>query len=242
MKTITNRIEALTRDPSYIYTLALILLRDLFVLPEQIADINPREHLNIQEITFLIGLVIKHPIDFTIPTEGESSKRFELTYRLFEELHKKHHEPFLEQLEILVKNGRGTETPKENYRRIFGAGTTMTEPIFYSATGAYDFQYLELAVEKYRNDAPWVQEHIGVDVGDMAKIARELKSLHERRFNALFSSPPSEFPEMCEAGLSVFCFEEKDLQQFGPAVKPFLATFFTDARSSERQARTSRTV
>lgn len=225
MKTITNSIEALTREPGYIYTLALILLRDLFVLPEEIADINPREHLNFQEITFLVGLLVKHAPDFTVPTEDESSKRFERTYRLFEELHKKHHEPFLEQLESLVKNGRGAETPKENYRRIFGAGTTMTEPIFYSASGAYDFQYLELAVEKYRNDAPWIQEHIGVDVGDMAKIARELKSLHERRFNALFSSPPSEFAQMCEAGLSVFCFEEKELQQFGPAVKPFLATF-----------------
>ena len=184
MKTITNRIESLTREPGYIYTLALILLRDLFHSPEEIADINPREHLNFQEITFLVGLFVKHAPDFTVPTEDESSKRFELTYRLLEELHKKHHEPFLEELESLVKYGRGAETLEENYRRIFGAGTTMTEPIFYSGSGAYDFQYLELAVEKYRNDAPWIQEHIGVDVGDMAKIARELKSLHERTFNA----------------------------------------------------------
>jgi hypothetical protein len=225
LKTITNRIKALTREPGYIYTLALILLRDLFLSPEEIADINPREHLNFQEITFLVGLLVKHATDFTVPTEDESSRRFDLTYQLFEELHRKHHEPFLEELARLVKNGRGTETPTENYRRIFGSGTTMTEPIFYSASGAYDFQYLELAVEKYRKDASWIRQHIGVDVGEMAKIARELKSLHEHRFNALFSSPPGDFPEMCEAGLSVFCFGEKDLQQFGPTAKPFLAAF-----------------
>lgn len=231
LKAITNRIEALTREPGYIYTLALILLRDLFVLPEQIADINPREHLNFQEITFLVGLVVKHPIDFTVLTEDESSKRFDLTYRLFEELHRKHHKPFLEQLASHVKNGRGVETPEENYRRIFGAGTAMTEPIFYSGSGAYDFQYLELAVEKYREDAPWIRQHIGVDVGDMAKIARELKLLHERKFNSLVSLPPGDFREMCEAGLSVFCFEEEDLQQFGPAVKPFLEAFSLTPRT-----------
>jgi hypothetical protein len=225
LKTITGRIEALTREPGYIYTLALILLRDLFHLPEEIADINPREHLNFQEITFLVGLLVKHTPDFTVPTEDESSKRFELTYRLFEELHWKHHEPFLQQLAGLAKDGRGAETREENYRRIFGAGTMMTEPIFYSGSGAYDFQYLEFAVDKYRDDAPWIQEHIGVDVGDMAKIARELKLLHERKFNSLVSQPSGEFSEICSAGISVFCFEQEDLQQFGPAVKPFLGAF-----------------
>jgi hypothetical protein len=225
LKAITARIEALTQEPGYIYTLALILLRDLFLLPEDIADINPREHLNFQEITFLVGLLVKRVIDFTIPTEYESSKRVDLTYQVFEELHRKHQEPFLEQLASLVKNGRGTETPEENYRRIFGAGSTMSEPIFYSGSGAYDFQYLELAVEKYRNDAPWIQEHIGLNVGDMAKIARELKLLHERKFNSLVSSPRGKFSEICRAGLSVFCFEEKDLQQFEPTVKPFLGAF-----------------
>jgi hypothetical protein len=225
LKTITGKIEALTREPGYIYTLALILLRDLFHSVEEIADINPRDHLNFQEITFLVGLLVKHDPDFTYPTEDESSRRFELTYRLFEELHWKHHEPFLQELAGLAKDGRGTETREENYRRVFGAGTMMTEPIFYSGSGAYDFQYLEFAVGKYRSDAAWIQEHVGVDIGDMARIARELKLLHERKFNSLVSQPPGEFPDICQAGLSVFCFTENDLQQFGPAVKPFLGAF-----------------
>jgi hypothetical protein len=110
LKTVVDKIEALTSERGYIYTLALILLRDLFMTPEDIADINPREHLNFQEITFLVGLLVKNPIDLSLPAEPDSEKRFEETYRLFYELHKKYHEPFIEQLCHIAEHGRGTET------------------------------------------------------------------------------------------------------------------------------------
>lgn len=69
MTAVIARIETLTQEPGYIYTLALILLRDVFLIPEMMADINPREHLNIQELTLLIGLALKYPLDFTVPSE-----------------------------------------------------------------------------------------------------------------------------------------------------------------------------
>ena len=52
----------------------------------------------------------------------QPARRFEGTYQLFEELHRKYHAPFLEHLAKNVKNGLGTETREENYRRIFGSG------------------------------------------------------------------------------------------------------------------------
>jgi len=226
LKTIINKIEALTRERGYLYKLALILLRDLFLQPEEIADINPREHLNVQELTLLVGLFVKHAVDFTIPTEDESAKRFELTYQMFEELHKKYHEPFLEQLAGIVKHDREKDTPQENYRRVFGQGITMAEPIFYSASGAYDFQYQEFAIKKYKNDASWLRKQVGVDVAEMAKIARKLKTLHERKFNDLLEAAPQNFAEVCTAGLSVFCFDENVLSEFPPSiVRQFLGMF-----------------
>jgi hypothetical protein len=92
---IIAKIEALTREPGFIYTLALILLRDLFYAPEDAADKNWHEHLNFQELTFLAGLLVKHQFDLTVPTEEESGKRFEEIYRLFDELHKAHGAPFV---------------------------------------------------------------------------------------------------------------------------------------------------
>lgn len=225
MKTIIEQIKVLTREPGFIYTLGFILLRDLFMTPEDIADINPREHLNFQEITFLTGLLLKHKIDLTIPTEEDSARRFEDVYRLFLELHKSYHETFLRELGDLAQHGRRTETREENYRRIFGAGAMVAESIFYAGSGAYDFQYLEFAVQKYRHDTTWIRSHIGVDVSEMGRIALELKALHERKFNRLINSTPSGFPELCKVGLDVFCFDEKDLLTFGDVSEPFLRAF-----------------
>lgn len=226
MKTVVAKIESLTREPGFVYTLALILMRDLFLRPEDIAEVNPRKHLNIQELTFLVGLLVKGEIDFGVPSEDGSAHRFALTYQLFEELHRKYHEPFIEEMGRLAENGRETETREANYRRIFGAGIAVSEPIFYAASGAYDFQYLDFAVDKYQYDSAWIKEHIGVDVRVMVGIARELKRLHEIRFNRLVASPTSRFSDMCQGGFSVFCFEEEDIGQFGAAeVAAFLKAF-----------------
>ncbi len=222
---VIRRIKLLTEEPGFIYTLALVLLRDLFMTPEDIADINPHEHLNFQEITFLTGLLLKGKIDLTVPTEGDSARRFEEVYRLFHELHKSYHEAFLQELGDLAQHGQRTETREENYRRIFGAGTMVAESIFYAGSGAYDFQYLEFAVQKYRHDATWIQNHNRVDVSEVGRIARELKALHERKFNSLVNSKPSGFSELCKVGLDVFCFDERDLQKFGDASEPFLNAF-----------------
>ena len=143
MKAVIDKIDAVTRQPGFVYTVALILLRDLFSFPDGAADINWHEHLNFQEITFLVGLLVKSEIGLSIPTEEDSAQWFEEIYRLFYELHKKHHEHFIKELEN-VKNGMRVEDPEAVYRRTFGSGMMTTEPIFYGGSGAYDFQYLDL--------------------------------------------------------------------------------------------------
>jgi SEC-C motif len=226
LKTVVEQIEALAKEPGFIYTLCLVLMRDLFIQPDEIADIDPRQHLNIQELTFLSGLLVKHLIEFTIPTEDESSRRFDRIYELFEELHGEYHKRFMEDLADAVGNPQSTETHRESYRRILGAGINVAEAIFYSASGAYDFQYVEFAADKYQNDAKWITEHIGLDVETMARIARELKDLHERKFNNRADMLLGDFSQLCKKGLSIFCFDEDDLKQFEPhAVEAFLNAF-----------------
>jgi hypothetical protein len=152
VKTIVKQIEAITREPGFIYILSIILLRDLFFSPEEVADIDWHDRLNFQEITLLVGLFVKQEINLDIPTEEEFAERFAEVYRLFTDLHKKHHEQFFAQLEIAARPDSRISL-EDNYRKTFGSGTMMTEPIFYSGSGAYDFQYLDFAVDKYRHDA-----------------------------------------------------------------------------------------
>lgn len=136
---------------------------------------------------------------------------------MFLELHKGHHEGFLEELTNNSARSGTNETPEQKYRRIFGAGKIMTEPIFYSGSGAYDFQYLDFAVVKYRDDEAWISQHMGIAIPEMATIARELKRLHEQKYNALRTLPRGNFSVLCKAAQAVFCFKEKDLQHFGAA-------------------------
>jgi hypothetical protein len=102
----------------------------------------------------------------------------------------------------------------------------MTEPIFYGGSGAYDFQYLEFAAEKYGADSKWIREHTGIDVLQMGQIARELKTLHEHKYNSQEPIKAAEFPKLCTAALSIFSFEEADLQKFGSDLaKAFVRAF-----------------
>ena len=215
MKKTIEQIEAMTRQPGFIYTLALILLRDLFFHPGDTVDINWHEHLNFQVITFLVGLLIKSEINLSFPTEEESARLWEEAYRLFDQLHNKHHEHFIEQLQSRMKTGVSVEDSKGDYRRAFGSGMMVAEPIFYGGSGAYDFQYQEFAAKKYADDSEWIRHHVGIDISDMCSVARSLKKFQQDKYNALHSLPREEFSKLCAAALSIFCFEAKDLRQFG---------------------------
>lgn len=206
-----RKIEELTTEPGFIYTLAFILLRDLFLDPTTLAEIDWQDHLNVQELTFLIGLLVKRPINLEIPSEEDSARRFEEVYRLFLELHKDHSHRFFEKLGDHIKHPTPNESIEDNYRRMFGDGKLMTEPIFYSGSGAHDFQYLEFAAEKYREDEPWILDHVGIPVAVMADIARKVKKLHEHKLATHPGIDRGDFSQMCTVLLSVLCFEAQDL-------------------------------
>jgi hypothetical protein len=226
VRAIIDKIEAVTRQVGFIYTFALILLRDLFFAPEDAADINWHEHLNFQEITFLAGLLVKAEIELSIPKEGDSAAWFEEVYRLFHELHKKHHEYFFEQLTARVNEGVRPSNPSEDYRKTFGSGTMMKEPIFYGGSGAYDFQYEEFAPQKYAADSNWIREHKGIEISQAIEITRELKGRHERKYNFREAIKPGDFSQLCTTALSIFSFDDADLQKFGTEpVKAFLQAF-----------------
>jgi len=67
---------------------------------------------------------------------------------------------------------------------------------------------------------------VGIDVADTGRIARELKRLHEHKYNSQPAIERGEVSKQCAAALSVFCFAEGDIQQFGPeTVRAFVTAF-----------------
>jgi len=226
LKGTIARIEALVQEPGYVYTMAIILLRDLFFNPEEVADINWQEHLNFQELTLLAGLLVKRPIDLTMPSAEESAKRIERTYELFLELHQKHAQRFAKRLEDYISRKDSQDSMEEGYRSMFGAGAMMAEPMWYSGSGAYDFQYLSFAIKKYQSDESWILQHVGIDVTLMSHIAAELKKLNERKFANRPRLEARDFSVVCEFALSVFCVDRKELAQIaGDKAGAFVTAF-----------------
>ena len=63
---IIEELEHLAQEPGYIYSLAFIVRHDLFLNAEQAADVNWRERLSFQELSFVLGLLVKRDIDLAV--------------------------------------------------------------------------------------------------------------------------------------------------------------------------------
>lgn len=225
LKEVIAKLEALTRERGFIYNLAFILMRDMFFDPSKAADIDWHDHLSFQELTFLVGLLVKHEINFEIPTQEESSKQFEQTYSLFKELHQKHTNRIAKKVTDDIANKEANETAPDNHREIFGSADSITEAIFYSGSGAYDFQYLDFAIKKYQKDSDWLMKNKGLEIPSATEIAGFLKKFNEQKYMARPHMDSEDFSGLCQAALSVSCFTLEDIKGYGKNVEPFLGAF-----------------
>jgi hypothetical protein len=103
-----------------------------------------------------IGLCIKRPIDFAIPTPEMLDQYVRRAERLLEELHECLEQPFLESLKPEHLGDR-TYNP-------FTLGSVLREPIFYGGESAYLFQYRDIAERKYLADNSWLLAHRGFTI------------------------------------------------------------------------------
>ena len=107
-------------------------------------------------------------------------------------------------------NVQDWEAPvRGRYGDWMASGQGMVEPIFYGADGAYDFQYLEMAERRYRNDKQWIEAHLGTSWESILEIARQLKQLAQIRVSRFHTA--STFEEMSLQHLTVFLFSPEDI-------------------------------
>ena len=63
----------------------------------------------------------------------------------------------------------------------FGKGDTLTEPIFYSGDGVYNFQYLDFLARKYKYDIDWLSENKNFDIGKSKSIVAQIADILQRK-------------------------------------------------------------
>ena len=154
---IFDELAALCQSKGYVHVIAFFSFRDNLVGYEHelkgsdYAKMFDWERLIRTEISTLIGLMARGPIDCSIPP----TKTFEEMASKSEALLKELHEAMLEPFKPLFK--AALEDP--NRPNPFKNADALREPIFYGAESAYSFQYRDLAPKKYARDEGWLKRN-----------------------------------------------------------------------------------
>jgi hypothetical protein len=217
-------LEALVREPGFLYTYAWIIRHDLYLDPAEAVEVDWRTRLSFQELSFLGGLLVKAPVQTEpIPTAAVVADQAERTYQLFAELHDSYMTDFARSLgDLLGGSDQDPESLHAAGASLVSGGEAMAEAIFYGGSGAYDFQYLELSAQRYRRDAEWLNAHIGFTIDAGADMAAALR----RRRDAFRAGKIEDFEGASRLLLDALCFTADDLREFGRAeAKAFLDAF-----------------
>lgn len=192
---IFDEIAALCCSPGYVHAIAYLCFRDNIighhgeVKAEDLYRMSSMEKLSRTELSTLIGLMVKSPIDDSIPDMQALGSYVQNTDRLMLELHKA-------MSAASFKFGDWKRIAEEG-RDPFQDGEAFREPIFYSGDSAYHFQYRDLAPLKYKADNDWLQANKGFDIHVAKSVVLAIERLQSRKIpeqlGEMRSLPPTEW-------------------------------------------------
>jgi len=173
-----DKLRQLIKARGYIYALCMILFEDFHVDPEALHEMNHWKRLNMQEAALILGFLVQDKISFEIPSSPtELMEMKKKTYVILREVHDGMNETFFEKMKAVIPAESKEECDKVAEKDFFGTPDMLMEPIFYSGTGAYDFQYLDFLDRKYKYDKEWLRTNKKFDLETAKKLASETKSL-----------------------------------------------------------------
>ena len=228
-------LEHLSQERGFIYTFCNIVLNSVWMLPDELADIDWNHRLNYQETSFLLGLMVKRPLKLTHPPSQErAQEQVRTTTALMKELH----------LSYGFSPERFTAEKPENFEDWaaeyvqshddwMSSGSGMIEPIFYGGGGGYDFQCLEMALRRYRDDSAWLEQFLGTSFEEFIEIAWQLKLQSLSRVNSIRDDLT--FEETCFKRQEAFSFKPEDIQDMTDgSIDSFIRTFSISPGSANR--------
>ncbi|WP_115540333.1 nuclease-related domain-containing protein [Xanthomonas campestris] len=177
-------LQAVCTQPGFVHALAYMCFRDNMILyrevltPEDMRFMSDPSRLLRTEINTLIGLMVKAPIDWALPSPATLQQYVESSDKLLLELHHALSAAFsLKDVAAAIQRGEQINP--------FDSGAVMREPIFYAAESAYNFQYLDLAARRYAADADWLQANVGFTLDQACAVAESADLVNAERFDKL---------------------------------------------------------
>ena len=172
-------LATLTAQPGYVHAMAGICYRDNLVSfqgehkPSDLEHLFDRKRLNRNEITTLLGLMLRHPLDLTEIDEATLRSYASRTDELMSELHDTMTSLMIGELMPQAQQGTAMSD--------FWKGAMMKEPIFYGTESAYSFQYRDFFAEKHAPDDGWLVRAMGFSSAQALRVAGAMCSLMDAR-------------------------------------------------------------
>lgn len=182
---VFDELDALCGSAGYIYVLAYISHRDNMIsyngnmTSEVMAASYALERTVRTEYSTLMGLMLKHPIDFSLPTPMDMQGLIDKTAALLAKLHACLNQPMFDSLKRAFADQQAG-VPMEKASP-FLRGDVLREPIFYGGESAYSFQYRDLALARYAKDDDWLLARKGFRIADGHAVAGALTRLANRK-------------------------------------------------------------
>ena len=179
-------LQRLCTSSGFIHAIAVLCLRDTFVAvteemtPDDLDYAFSPERLIRTEITTLIGLLLRAPITYSIPEPAKLSEYLSRTVELLQELHA-----------VLADKLYVAANHQSEHEDTF-TDEAIREPIFYSPDSAYFFQYRDMFVRKYRQDADWLIKTKGFEPSVAHQIATALPEILTDQIAAFVTSTADE--------------------------------------------------
>ena len=210
---ILKELEQVCREPGFIYPLCLMVAKSLWISSEEVADTDWHNRPNQAELSLLLGLLAKHPVELDVaPMADDVIEQAERAITLLEELHQSvsFPQPPPDDGADLDDQER-TSLQISRYEEWMNSGLGMVEPIFYEGEGAYTFQFLEMSSKRYAADQQWIESHTGSKLDTYIEISEDLSQLALKRLQSIPHGLTPE--EHCSAVLSAMCFQHSDIPE-----------------------------
>ena len=209
---VFSKLERLCTSPGYIHALASICFTNQVILGikgESLPEGAP-QRLTYTEIMTLVGLQIKAPISYTLPSVEDLTNYVNRSYQILAELQgameNQVGQSVHELQTAMVNNNLQTTLEEANpmYKMFRGS-------IFYAGDSAYYFQYLDFVVPKYEADAAWLLDNKNVDLNAGRSVCTKLVELHKHRMNQLLTNRHDDRLQR-ESILGEFQYSHEDLR------------------------------
>ena len=180
---IFDELQMLCISPGFIHAIAYFCWRDNLIRfsGDQITENDVQhqyshERLLRTEISTLLGLMTKAEIDVVVPDPNTLQDYLDRSEALLHEMHMSLQKPWMAAFTAMALNPSTASDVDP-----FSTAEGLREPIFYSGESAYNFQYEELAQQKYSADDDWLSSKVGFKIGEACIVARQLGDLQKQK-------------------------------------------------------------